>query len=514
MRRLKLTFLVLAAAVLAAGSPARAEEAAGPKFTYPFDWKKLVGTDEWGGLYMAGKKCGWMHSTIKLETRDGKEILIYRAEMRMQMKYQGITAEAGSDSRHEFSAETGELLAIESRMTTGPLITNTRVVPDGEFFRCTLTAGNKPVESKIPRCKYNLEAVLAAQELAAKPDAQAGDKLVVEMLLPETGGAVRVESTVKGRKTVVFRGVPTEVTEIAEAIYKLPPAGEPPPENPAPLAVSLVKVDGSGRMLEGQLLGPFSFRMESQADAKRMDVVSDVMLNTAVQLDKPIANSRGAKEAVLKITGMPEDSQINDRRQKFEKQADGSWLLTLKTDAVAAKRGALSDDEKKKLAACLSPTAFLQSEDPKIKRLAADTVGEEQDPYQAAGLLCDWVFKNIRKEFTPALSNALDTLSTRKGDCGEHTALFVALCRAAGVPAREVAGLAYAPAGAGGSLGGHAWGEVYVGGEWVAMDPTFGERLADALHLKIAEGGMSGVDGLIRLADLLGKLKVEVVSVK
>jgi transglutaminase-like putative cysteine protease len=273
-------------------------------------------------------------------------------------------------------------------------------------------------------------------------------------------------------------------------------------------------VDASGRTIEGQMLGNFTFRLESEADAKRMEAVSDVMLASGVPLDKPIPKPKAAREAVLRLTGMPEGSALADRRQKFEKAAGGALLVTLRSDAVPDKRGPLTDEEKKKLAEFLSPTAFLQSEAPEIRKQAADVVGGEKDPYKAASLLCAWVYRHVDKVFTPAMSNALDTLKTRQGDCGEHAALFVALCRAAGIPAREVAGLGYTAVGGQGLLGGHAWAEVYVGGSWVAMDPTFGEELADALHLKIAEGGFGGMDGLLRLAGLMGKLKAEVVSVK
>jgi transglutaminase-like putative cysteine protease len=241
-----------------------------------------------------------------------------------------------------------------------------------------------------------------------------------------------------------------------------------------------------------------------------MDAVSDVMLTTGVSLDKPIARPRSAKEAVLRISGMPEEAMVTDSRQKFEKQADDSFLLTLKAAALPEKSPPLSDAEREKLAESLAPTAFLQSDDPRLKKKSAEIVGGQKDAGKAAALLCDWVFRNVAKEFTPALSNALDTLTSLKGDCGEHTALYVALCRAAGIPAREVAGLAYAE----GKLGGHAWAEVYAGGQWVAVDPTFGQHAADALHIKVAEGGMSGIEGMIRLADLMGKIKVQVVSSK
>lgn len=60
-----------------------------------------------------------------------------------------------------------------------------------------------------------------------------------------------------------------------------------------------------------------------------------------------------------------------------------------------------------------------------------------------------------------------------KGDCTEYSDLFVALCRAKGVPARVAAGYTV---GFGASPTGHNWAEAYLQGYgWVPFDPTAGD---------------------------------------
>jgi transglutaminase-like putative cysteine protease len=95
-------------------------------------------------------------------------------------------------------------------------------------------------------------------------------------------------------------------------------------------------------------------------------------------------------------------------------------------------------------------------------------------------------------------------LRARAGDCNEHAQLYVALARAVGLPARAVAGLAYV----GGKFYYHAWPEVFLG-DWVAVDPTFGQFPADAAHLRFVIGGFSKQAELVRL---IGRLRVDVVS--
>ena len=45
---------------------------------------------------------------------------------------------------------------------------------------------------------------------------------------------------------------------------------------------------------------------------------------------------------------------------------------------------------------------------------------------------------------SPEISDttAVEILKERRGDCSEHAVLFVALCRAAGIPARRCSGAA------------------------------------------------------------------------
>src|SRR5690606_38728584 len=71
-------------------------------------------------------------------------------------------------------------------------------------------------------------------------------------------------------------------------------------------------------------------------------------------------------------------------------------------------------------------------------------------------------------------ASALQAYRERQGDCTEHAALFVALARAAGIPARNAAGIVYLSAGSKGVFGYHAWAEVWLG-QWVPVDTTVRE---------------------------------------
>ncbi len=156
------------------------------------------------------------------------------------------------------------------------------------------------------------------------------------------------------------------------------------------------------------------------------------------------------------------------------------------------------------LAPYLEPEPLIQTTDPRIQAQARQIAFRIRDPRRAALALNRWVYDNLRKEITIGVPSAVQVLDARRGDCNEHTVLYVALARALGIPARTAAGLVYLR----GRFYYHAWPEVYLNG-WVAVDPTFGQFPADASHLRFTIGGLARQVELIRL---IGQLKLDVVG--
>jgi hypothetical protein len=74
------------------------------------------------------------------------------------------------------------------------------------------------------------------------------------------------------------------------------------------------------------------------------------------------------------------------------------------------------------------------------------------------------------------------TLTNRYGDCGQISLLYIALCRAAGVPARWQSGWTTVP---GGMQNLHDWSEIYLEPYgWVPVDANFAieaRQLTDSL---------------------------------
>lgn len=155
------------------------------------------------------------------------------------------------------------------------------------------------------------------------------------------------------------------------------------------------------------------------------------------------------------------------------------------------------------LARWLSPEPLIQSRDPRIAAEARLIIGREASPGRAARLLANWVHREIRPDTAILAPSAVRVLESRRGDCNEAALVFVALARAAGLPARTVAGLLYLN----GRFYYHAWAEVHLG-EWIAIDPMLDQYPADAAHIGIVTGGLARQ---VELVPLIGRLKLEVL---
>jgi hypothetical protein len=164
------------------------------------------------------------------------------------------------------------------------------------------------------------------------------------------------------------------------------------------------------------------------------------------------------------------------------------------------------------LADYLRPEPLIESDDAEIVEEARRAVKDLALPRARAERLVRHVNGLLDKKPTVSLPSAREVLRTKVGDCNEHTALYVALARAASIPARIAAGLVYI----GGGFYYHAWPEVFVEGPpgrglWLPVDPTLNQFPADATHIRLARGGL---DRQAALLPLIGALKMEVLELR
>jgi transglutaminase-like putative cysteine protease len=160
----------------------------------------------------------------------------------------------------------------------------------------------------------------------------------------------------------------------------------------------------------------------------------------------------------------------------------------------------------------LQPEPFIESDAPEIKAAAEKMVAGAIGARAQAERLTREVNTLVEKKPTVSLPSALEVLRTRVGDCNEHTALFVALARSLGIPARINVGLAYVR----GAFYYHAWPEVWLAeangdGVWLPVDPTFDQFPSDATHVRLARGGLAQQAAIL---PMIGRTQMDVTEVE
>ncbi len=154
----------------------------------------------------------------------------------------------------------------------------------------------------------------------------------------------------------------------------------------------------------------------------------------------------------------------------------------------------------------LRPTLGIESDAPEIVAMAHQLGAYQKSAWDFAAAASDFVKKDIWFTFAAPLRGALGTLQAGEGTCLDKTHLFIALCRAAGIPGRIRASQEVFNQGmydaikrtdpiigewydATGYFLMHVMSEVFLNGEWRHADFSMDYRFEAALGLPISRLG-------------------------
>lgn len=265
-------------------------------------------------------------------------------------------------------------------------------------------------------------------------------------------------------------------------------------------------IDEQGRIVETTQLGfvlrrlPYEVAFDNWRNQRAAEVSDDrdILETTAIAANKRMARRIDALRVRLSgvsLAGYQIDGQY---------QALTGDTLVIRRAPESALTAPQRLPYRIRDRANTSPEPLIQSDHPAIVALARRIRGQERDARVVAERITQWVHDSIADKVTFGVPSALQVLQTRTGDCNEHTQLLVALARAAGLPTRIAAGLAYVD----GKFYYHVWPEVLLA-DWVPVDPTFGQFPADAAHLRFVIGGLARQTELVRL---MGNLTIDVLA--
>jgi hypothetical protein len=416
----------------------------------------------WYGLYRDGAKVGWLESRFVRAPWRGMDALIAEGHAVTVTRAAGREHRTELNTVHRFEAAAPHRLLVYESSTTRGDLTETRGLragPGGSGWIATTKRGREREQVRPADLgDYTLGRFLALERwVAARPSL--GDVVATARLDPTALVVRPAEASVVGVTHTIVDAVQATVFSLAS----FDGGG----------AATITRYDHEGRILavEG---GEVDLRLEDEATATALDVTVDLFLDALVRLregvlERPQDLGRlvlevPAAAAALLPAGAGQLSQVDHR-----------WQLEI---APGSPLAVAPGEEAEWLAA--DPTAAKR-----VGQLVGQALPKRINKRDAAERLALFVRDYLADDRAAEPLDLAGVIDGRRGDCTEHAALYVAMARHAGLPAREATGLMWvAPLGA---FGGHAWAEVALDGRWVPVDPTWGQVPADATHIRLSD---------------------------
>ena len=215
-----------------------------------------------------------------------------------------------------------------------------------------------------------------------------------------------------------------------------------------------------------------------------------------------IQNPRRQMLLHVRLSGVPETFALMDTSMQQCRKQDSAWICRIENDQRAT-------DNVQALPAGntvyhLLPSFTVNSTAERIVNLAHEIAPASAQPNDQVQHILEWMDENIEKAIVDSF-NSLDVLSQGKAECQGHSMLYAALARSLGIPTRLLNGVVYSEDYK--AFVYHTWVESYIDNRWQALDPTFGQRYADATHIALIEG--EELADLTALLPLIGRLQIE-----
>jgi transglutaminase-like putative cysteine protease len=475
-----------------------------------------VVADTWEVVRLGGYRVGHVHTLTREVAVKEAKVLHTSMQFELTLKRSGAVQKLKFENGSDETAD-GKVLGVSMRME--------QVAQEGvvEEKGLHVKVNGGQIDKYVP---WNDEVVgLYRQEQIFKDrKVKAGDKFTFSSYEPSLTTVVMVRgkvsdaeevATLKGKKKLLR-------AELASDAIVVPKQGTDETFK-IQLPKMIVWLDKDLTPVRRQTDMPglgtiVLLRTDRETATAEVETVPDILANVNIPLNRTIANPTATRSVVFRITVKDDDDPTTalaqDARQEIKNARGSSFELHVKairSPQKVEKPDAAAREEY--LKSCF----YLKCDDARVKAQTEEAVGEETDPLKKARKIERWVCDNVRNDNHVPFVPADQVARLLKGDCRQHAMLAAAMCRAAGVPSRTAVGLVYTTdAQSKPLMAYHMWTEVWVQGQWLAIDPELGQGSIAATHVKIADHSWHdthSVTPLLSVARVLDKLSIEVISV-
>jgi hypothetical protein len=442
------------------------------------------------GLYISNQKVGWYIETYEIENRGGLAVCLYHEEFSLSVSFTEEMLQFFIVSETLYDLNDGTILSVKEQCTEDGVETAIDVVREGNEMKITRRSEEALSTRRVAIPKHSLKECFEFW-LWLQGGRKAGDTFKYhEVDWEEEDVNWAYDRVFESRKRIQWGGIPLEIFETRGSLFGMP---------------CEETISANSRLVKC-LMGPIDLRLEDASSVRNMNYEAfDIFSTTSVPVTRDLGDLDLIERLTLKINHIGDFEFPESFRQVLSRRQKDTAVLVISKDHLRQNGRSLDDGEKKKY---LQSTSRVTADHPDMTGLAGKIVGQAKDPIEKAVRLSRWVFANLSGDPSTNEESALDVLHNLDGDCTEHTLLFVALARAAGLPAREVGGLAYSDI-EGPAFSWHAWAEIHNGKQWVTVDPTWDQVLVDPGHIKLSVG-----DADLAWTGLLGRISIDVERVE
>jgi len=459
---------------------------------------------EYLAVFVGGKKLGYVKHTRtvsggKVTTSQDMVLTIKRMSIAIELRQSETSVETTAGKPLSFSSVQD--LGIMAQKIEG-------TVRDDGTMKVTVTSGQKKTTKTMP---YPKGALLpeGLRLLSETKGLKAGTTYTTKAFTGAMLKAMDLAVTVGETQNVDLLGRVVRLTEVKAVMSG--PTGQI--ESTAYVDENLDALKTVVPMMGMQMEMVACTKAVAMSESDTLDFLDKLVISSP----KPLTDVRSAKSIRYRVQPTGKDAKLaflTTPSQTVVREADGNSTITVAPVAPAKGVGFPYKGDDVAATEALKPTRFLQSDAKEVVHLAKVAVAGTTDAAEAARKIEAYVAKYIdTKDLSVGYGTALEVAKSKQGDCSEHAVLAAAMCRAVGIPAQVVTGLAHVK-----TLGDHndvfaphAWFRVFLGGKWVDYDAAL--RAYDAGHIALAAGGGDPED-FFSVIGTLGYFKIVDVSVK
>jgi ribosomal protein L31E len=448
------------------------------------DLDASVGT-HWYGLYLKGKKIGHCQATA---ARSG-DTIVETFSMNMKLVSFKMKVELKLNQMKVFEGKPPHrLLEIVEDTDDGTNKTRTSAKRNEKGFNYVHLDGGLMRAKQVADIDYALADSLAS-EVWIRSGPKVDAKIRTQHLDLKEWKLEGTNHKLKAVKTSLVNGVEVKFLEVES-------------DDPNRQINYVSRYDTKGQTLSSNF-AIFEIRRETEEAAKNTEFSTDLFVMGMAKLDKNVGHTTKLTELVLEFDGIEGDVLKNGPRQSIAPK-EGSTARILKLGKKHGAADKVSADDIKKY---LAETNSYAISDEKVQALAKKAIGDAKTDEEKVKRIVNFVYKFIEPKMTARLPSIHELMEKKTGDCKCYALLTTTLCRAAGIPSREVAGLVYMGDDVK-AFGGHAWNEVVLGGVWVPLDASLNQTELDAGHISFGDDRVAANNML----KALGKLSFKVVN--